>query len=89
MVEHGKLPIAAEELKRRREALDHAVAANRLEGLRASPEVQAIHALWAQGQLTNEERHAHVQVMFDTERVARRRTEPRSRERPPAGMLRD
>ena len=67
MVEHGKPPISAEELKRRGEALDHAVAANRLEGLRASPEVQAIHALWAQGQRTNEERHARVQAIFAAE----------------------
>ena len=47
MVEHGKPPISAEELKRRGEALDHAVAANRLEGLRASPEVQAIVSVTA------------------------------------------
>ena len=67
MVEHGKPPISAEELKRRQEALDNAVAANRLEGLRASPEVQAIHELWAQGQLTDEECDARVQAIFDAE----------------------
>jgi hypothetical protein len=67
MVEHGKPPIAAEELKRRGEALDNAVAVNRLEGLRASPEVQVIHALWAQDQRTNEERYARVQAIFAAE----------------------
>jgi hypothetical protein len=60
-------PISAEELKRRRDALDNAVAANRLEGLRASPEVQAIHELWARGQLTDEECDARVQAIFDAE----------------------
>ena len=33
-----KPPISSEELKRRREAIENAVTANRLEGLAASPE---------------------------------------------------
>ena len=62
-----KPPVSAEELKRRREALENAVTANRLEGLRASPEVQAVHELWAEGHITDEECDARVQAIFDAE----------------------
>ena len=50
-----KPPISSEEIKRRREAIENARTANRLEGLAASSGVRAIHDLWAMGQITDEE----------------------------------
>ena len=64
-----KPPVSAEELKRRREALENAVTANRLEGLKASPEVQAVHDLWAEGHITDAECDARVQAIFDAEQA--------------------
>src|SRR3954447_6620999 len=64
-----KPPVSAEELKRRREALENAVTANRLEGLKASPEVQSVHDLWAEGHITNAECDARVQAIFDAEHL--------------------
>ena len=64
-----KPPVSAEELKRRCEALENAVSANRLEGLKVSPEVQAVHELWAEGHITDAECDARVQAIFDTEQA--------------------
>ena len=58
-----KPPISAEEIKRRREAIENARTANRLEGLAASSGVRAIHDLWATGQITDEERRTRVRAL--------------------------
>ena len=62
-----KQPVSAEELKRRREAIENARTANRLEGLAASSGVRAIHDLWATGQITDEERRTRVRALIAAE----------------------
>jgi hypothetical protein len=56
--------VPPEELARRRKAIEDAWAANRLEGLAASPGVRAIHDLWATGQITDEERRTRVRALI-------------------------
>ena len=56
-----------EEIKRRREAIENARTANRLEGLAASSGVRAIHDLWATGQITDEERRTRVRAFIAAE----------------------
>ena len=62
-----KPPISSEEIKRRREAIENARTANRLEGLAASSGVRAIHDLWAMGQITDEERRTRVRALVAAE----------------------
>jgi uncharacterized protein YqeY len=62
-----KPPISSEEIKRRREAIENARTANRLEGLAASSGVRAIHDLWATGQITDEERRTRVRAFIAAE----------------------
>ena len=62
-----KPPVSAEEIKRRREAIENARTANRLEGLAASSGVRAIHDLWATGQITDEERRTRVRALIAAE----------------------
>jgi len=62
-----KPPISSEEIKRRREAIENARTANRLEGLAASSGVRAIHDLWATGQITDEERRTRVRALIAAE----------------------